>query len=222
MFVAIDTSGRKGALSIEENGKIIYSVDFNNFNSHSSFLTQIVNYALNSIKKELSDITAVGVVDGPGSFTGLRISFAYMQGLTFGNESIDRYKMSSIFNPVSFMLNNYKNSFDGFYNVIKIKSGFNVVAKFYFKSIEKPELFVYENDFNEENFDNFLYISNSDEVELNTTFVDYYNFGLNSASEFIKSLKTINLDKLTDSDLFSPNYFKKSEAEIAHVKKKKA
>ncbi len=219
MFVAIDTSGKKGALSIENNGEIIYSVDFYNFNSHSSYLTQILENALKTIKKEISDITEVGAVDGPGSFTGLRISFAYLQGLTIAKDIL-RYKMPAIFVPVYFIKKNYENLYDGFYNVIKIKTNFNVIAKFYFNDLKNPEISVFEDDFEFKKGENFIYISNSDEVELEAKFVDYYNFNLNSASEFIKSLRLLDFKNLKNDELFSPEYFKKSEAEIAKKSKK--
>ena len=214
MFVAIDTSGKKGALSIENNGEIIYSVDFYNFNSHSSYLTQILENALKTIRKEIKDITAVGAVDGPGSFTGLRISFSYLQGLTIGKDTL-RYKMPAIFVPVYFIKQNFEDLYDGFYNVIKIKTGFNVIAKFYFNDIKKPIVSVYEDDFEFNKAENFIYISNSDEVKLDIKFVDYYNFNLNSASEFIKSLRLLDFENVKTGELFSPEYFKKSEAEIA-------
>ena len=219
MFVVIDTSGKKGSLSIEENGTIVYSVNFNNFNSHSSSLTKVLNYALETIKKDLKDITKVGVVDGPGSFTGLRISFAYFQGLTLGKE-IERYKMSSIYVPVAFMKQNYEKHYKGFYNVIKIKAGFNVIARFDFNNLNNPEISVFEEDFNLDTSGDYLYISNSNEVDLAIDFVDYYMFNLNSSAEFINSIQLLKFEKISDEELFSPDYFKKSEAEIAKKSKK--
>jgi len=216
MFIAVDTSGKKGALSIEDNGEIIYSVDFNNFNSHSSFLTQILNYALNTIKKDLNEIKKIGVVDGPGSFTGLRISFAYMQGLSFGKNSIDRYKMSSVFVPLFFIKKNYSQKYKGFYNIVRIKKGFHIIAKFDFNNIKEPKIFIFENEFDSNTLnDEYLYISNSNEVSLDLNFIDYYNYNLNSATQFIKSINMLKLNPLKENELFSPNYFKKSEAEIA-------
>ena len=77
--------------------------------------------------------------------------------------------------------------------VVKIKKGFNVIALFNFDNIKNPEISVFEEDFVLNKSDDYLYISNSDEVNLDIEFVDYYNFNLNSSSEFIKSVKLLNI-----------------------------
>lgn len=47
-------------------------------------LPNAVDEILNQNNKKMSDLTAIGVIVGPGSFTGIRMGIAYAKGLAIG------------------------------------------------------------------------------------------------------------------------------------------
>ncbi len=53
--------------------------------THSQTLIPMVEQLLNNTKTEISDIDAIAVNAGPGSFTGVRIGVAAVKGLAFAN-----------------------------------------------------------------------------------------------------------------------------------------
>ena len=80
-ILAIECSAKPVSAAVIEDGKII-SYSFSDINlTHSQTLFPIIENTLNSAKMTFSDIEAIGVATGPGSFTGLRIGIAASKGL---------------------------------------------------------------------------------------------------------------------------------------------
>jgi tRNA threonylcarbamoyladenosine biosynthesis protein TsaB len=52
-------------------------------NAHSARLSELISGALHDARKEFSDIDAVAVSKGPGSYTGLRIGVAAAKGICY-------------------------------------------------------------------------------------------------------------------------------------------
>jgi universal bacterial protein YeaZ len=52
--------------------------------SHSKVLLPLINEVLEEAKIALSDLDALAVTRGPGSFTGIRIGLGIIQGLSYG------------------------------------------------------------------------------------------------------------------------------------------
>lgn len=63
-------------------GNELYQIE----KSHSSLLPGIANEAVEKAGKELKDLSAVAVSEGPGSYTGLRIGVTNAKGLCYGLE----------------------------------------------------------------------------------------------------------------------------------------
>ena len=97
--LAIDTSSDNVSLSLMRKGKII--VDFNRRMARSS--SRIIYYLKRHLKESIDmkkiDVFVVGA--GPGSFTGLRISFSIIKGLSL---ALDKPVISigSFFSPAYF------------------------------------------------------------------------------------------------------------------------
>ncbi len=53
-------------------------------NSHADMLLALVNRLLENAGLELKQVDAIGLVVGPGSFTGIRIGLSMVQGLAYG------------------------------------------------------------------------------------------------------------------------------------------
>ena len=80
-LLAIECSAKPVSAAVIEGGKIV-SYSFSDINlTHSQTLFPIIENTLSAAKMTFSDIEAIGVATGPGSFTGLRIGIAGAKGL---------------------------------------------------------------------------------------------------------------------------------------------
>lgn len=69
----IDTSLSNVSISILKDGKILSIINENIPNEHSKYATSYVKKALDLAKVDALDVEKIFVVNGPGSFTGVRI-----------------------------------------------------------------------------------------------------------------------------------------------------
>lgn len=82
-FLAIDTTMEKIALAASINGEE-RAVDISApAKKHNSALLPAIEKLLEGIEASISDIEVFGVVVGPGSFTGIRVSVAAINALAF-------------------------------------------------------------------------------------------------------------------------------------------
>jgi len=80
----IETATKNCSVSIAKNGKTIVLKELNNGNySHAEKLHQFIKEVLNEVGIEFSELKAVAVSKGPGSYTGLRIGVSTAKGLCF-------------------------------------------------------------------------------------------------------------------------------------------
>jgi len=80
MFLALDASSKNISLAIQKNGKIIFN--YNNLKPFgASDLTAVLQKAAQKCGIKPKDFKAFIVGHGPGSFTGLRVSYAMAKAL---------------------------------------------------------------------------------------------------------------------------------------------
>lgn len=80
-ILAVECSTKPVSAAVISDGEII-SYAFSNVKlTHSQTLFPIIESTLKAAKITFSDIEAIGVATGPGSFTGLRIGIACAKGL---------------------------------------------------------------------------------------------------------------------------------------------
>lgn len=85
-ILGIETSTRIcGAALIDENGWIA-DYHLNQKNVHASKLTNIIETVLQQGGITVSELSAIAVSIGPGSFTGLRIGLSMAKGLALGGK----------------------------------------------------------------------------------------------------------------------------------------
>ena len=84
-ILSVDTSATAASVALSEEGKLIGETFINTSLTHSQTLIPMVEQLLNNTKTEISDIDAIAVNAGPGSFTGVRIGVAAVKGLAFAN-----------------------------------------------------------------------------------------------------------------------------------------
>lgn len=81
-ILAFDTSTRYENITVSSGRKVIDSIGVYADTSHSSFLLKNIDTLLKRTDTPLSEIKAIIICGGPGSFTGLRIGFSIAKGLS--------------------------------------------------------------------------------------------------------------------------------------------
>ena len=83
LILSIDTSSNVCSVAIHEDGQIVGFKESDSVNSHSENLTLFIDSLLCELSLKLSDLDAIAVSEGPGSYTGLRIGVSTAKGLCF-------------------------------------------------------------------------------------------------------------------------------------------
>jgi tRNA threonylcarbamoyladenosine biosynthesis protein TsaB len=83
LILNIDTASSIASVSISLNGKALANIDNKNPNEHAAFLQPAIKKLLAQASIHLDEIDAVAVVNGPGSYTGLRVGLASAKGICF-------------------------------------------------------------------------------------------------------------------------------------------
>ncbi|MFK5959287.1 MAG: tRNA (adenosine(37)-N6)-threonylcarbamoyltransferase complex dimerization subunit type 1 TsaB [Lutibacter sp.] len=80
----IETATKNCSVSIANNGKTIVLKELNNgAYSHAEKLHEFINQVVKEAGIQLSELKAVAVSKGPGSYTGLRIGVSAAKGMCF-------------------------------------------------------------------------------------------------------------------------------------------
>ncbi len=81
ILLSVDSSAKSAAVAVTQDGAVLAECFENNGFTHSETLLPLVQKALQTAGKEIDEIDAFAVTNGPGSFTGLRIGCAMIKGL---------------------------------------------------------------------------------------------------------------------------------------------
>lgn len=79
--MSIDTSTGAGSILLSQDDLILGEVNVYSAQTHSARLLPGIDYLLKSTGLELKDLDSFAVVNGPGSFTGLRIGLSVVKAL---------------------------------------------------------------------------------------------------------------------------------------------
>jgi len=79
-YLALDTATDRGSVAVGTPGTVLAEVIIG-ARRHAAALTPSIEEALRLAGTTLQDLAGILVADGPGSFTGLRIAFATVQGI---------------------------------------------------------------------------------------------------------------------------------------------
>ena len=82
MILFIDTAFENTILAIKKNDKIFEKSIDDNINI-SQVLINETKKLLKKANLEKKDITAIGINNGPGNFTSLRVSIAYVKAISY-------------------------------------------------------------------------------------------------------------------------------------------
>ena len=83
LVLALDTTSRQGSCALARDGVVVAEATGNPQQSQAVRLPGDLQALLETADVRLSDVEIFAVATGPGSFTGLRVGIATMQGLAF-------------------------------------------------------------------------------------------------------------------------------------------
>ena len=84
MILSIDSSAKTASAALTDGGKVIKSEFANTGLTHSETLLPMIKRVMQGT--EYSELDAIAITAGPGSFTGVRIGVATVKGLAFEND----------------------------------------------------------------------------------------------------------------------------------------
>ena len=82
MILAVDTSGAKGQLFLQSK-KDLFQSSWQKQGSHSEIITKEFIKLLEMSKGSLEELKKIFVINGPGSFTGLRVGINFSKTLAY-------------------------------------------------------------------------------------------------------------------------------------------
>ncbi|MEP6674491.1 MAG: tRNA (adenosine(37)-N6)-threonylcarbamoyltransferase complex dimerization subunit type 1 TsaB [Ferruginibacter sp.] len=83
VILNIDTATEIANVSIAKNGIVLESISNENQKDHAAFLQPAIHLLLSKNKISIHELVAIAVVNGPGSYTGLRVAMASAKGLSY-------------------------------------------------------------------------------------------------------------------------------------------
>lgn len=83
LVLAVDTSAKPVSCALAQDEKVLASFFVNTGLTHSQTLMPMIEDILNVTEHSVSDLDAVAVNAGPGSFTGVRIGVSAVKGVAF-------------------------------------------------------------------------------------------------------------------------------------------
>lgn len=83
MILSIETSTNICSVALHNNGILLASQDLFGEQTHAGMITVLIDNILQQTQTSKSQLTAIAVSDGPGSYTGLRIGSSTAKGLCF-------------------------------------------------------------------------------------------------------------------------------------------
>lgn len=81
LVLALDTTARSGSAAVVDNGTVVSEIVGDGSRTHGERLPRDLMHVLDAAAVPLRAIDLLAVAAGPGSFTGLRVGIAAMQGL---------------------------------------------------------------------------------------------------------------------------------------------
>ena len=200
-----DTSSDLLKVSLIKDNKIIFDKELHTKNDHSSYLVPTIDEAFKSNNIDFKELDEIIVGNGPGSFTGTRISIAVAKTYAF-SFNIPVYMISSLEELI------YDNDgYDFYVPIIEEKK-----ENLYFSIFDKDKKRVMDDTYSSTEYmykklqeldGKILLISLSDK--------EYEKYDTVKASiNALNIMKNIDVNnKKVNPHLLKPNYIKKIEAE---------
>jgi tRNA threonylcarbamoyl adenosine modification protein YeaZ len=198
----IDTSGQDVSIGLVKDNKILSYINKCTPNQHSIYTTSYLHQVLDEAKIKPDNVDNIYVVNGPGSFTGIRIgvtiakTYAYLlkkeircvsslKSLAISNSKINTYYMSLIDAKHD---NYYMGLYDNSYNEVVKESFYN-----------KEEILKYIAEYQP-------YLISNQELTINNYQINKVDLDIVKIISYYQETKPIN------AHLANPNYLKQPQA----------
>jgi tRNA threonylcarbamoyladenosine biosynthesis protein TsaB len=83
IILHIETATSVCSIAVSQDGKLLSLKENSEGNSHSSVITNLIQQSIEECHIKLTDLDAIAVSKGPGSYTGLRIGVSTAKGLCY-------------------------------------------------------------------------------------------------------------------------------------------
>ena len=83
LILSLDTSSSGCSVAVHHDGKLLAISDIFKEHSHGARLALMINQVLDNAGVHTSELSAIAVASGPGSYTGLRIGTSTAKGLCY-------------------------------------------------------------------------------------------------------------------------------------------
>ena len=83
LILSLDTATSRGTIAISRNGTVLSESTNEKSSDHAAWLHPAIASLLETTGLKLSDLDAIAVVGGPGSYTGLRVAMAAAKGFCY-------------------------------------------------------------------------------------------------------------------------------------------
>lgn len=86
MILAIDTATRWAGLALHDGTAVIAEYGWRCLNNHTIEISPVIEDMLKRVALDTSDLEAIAVAIGPGSYTGLRVGLALAKGIALASQ----------------------------------------------------------------------------------------------------------------------------------------
>src|ERR671922_352559 len=85
-ILAVDTSSERGSVCVVDNGEILGEIRLASSIQHSERLFHSIEFLFQCLRFELREMDIFAAALGPGSFTGLRVGLAAVEGFAAAHQ----------------------------------------------------------------------------------------------------------------------------------------
>ena len=200
----LDTSTSKLVISIYKDNECLYINEMDNANDLSSKVLPLIKKSLEECNLMVDDINKIIVVNGPGSFTGVRVGVTVAKTLAWAKNIIINTVSSLEVIATTNIDTKYVVSIidarrDAFYAAMYDKNGKNIIEESY---ITRTDLF--NKIKRHASLNDITFVSYDDIKDIDT---------IKPKLELIKIIKKYSKKKSLNPHSVNPNYLKKVEAE---------
>jgi len=134
-IINIETSTKVCGVSLTKNGELIDHKESNEGNSHAANLAPFIDEIIKRNNINYSNLNAIAISKGPGSYTGLRIGTSTAKGLCY-SLNIPLIAINTLESMAAHAKNLYSNSFDGIFRPMIDARRMEVYSQAYSSNLE--------------------------------------------------------------------------------------
>ena len=213
VILNIETSSKNCSICLSSKGNLVTSFDLEDeAYRHSELLTSSIQNILSQNNLDVSDLSAVSVGIGPGSFTGLRIGLSVAKGLCYPH-NIDLIGISSLKIIANSVIKENKNII----SLIKDKGQHYYISKYSndLKEVVEPKIKLIDRDYiyNILDDDSVIVVNTNESNKLISELVNeeiqVFKRTISSIDMISLSHKSLEEKKFEDIAYIEPMYVKK-------------